>query len=995
MAEVTPEVKVVLTAEDQGVAAAIRALNDQLKSLKPATENVAAGSAKAAKGFISLKQAAVESLDAIKLRIANLPGLGNFGSALAVRAYEPIGKLVEQGAGDLEAKFGGAALAIGGVTAGIVALGVAAAAVDDRMMHLARSIANTAAATGLTFRQVQELNEVAKEMDVDAGSLQTSFTQLNRQLGEYVVLGSKGGSSSQLFARTLNELGVRMQEAPGKARPLNDVLSDFYDVLQKIPDQATRTEVALTALGPRAAVIAQIFEEASQEGLSYRDVLKSVDDSGNVLADSEVANLLRAEREWEELRGKVRGFFTELGGFIAESTLSWRGFERAVVQTSLALGTTLPGKTVDSLVDKLLPLKAGTAGITGGGDANFLALRQIVAANQQLADRVAVLRAGGENQEKLKEAEASYAFAVKSHNEALAKAYSTQISELKEIIALEDAKKHHAGDRGPLEGAAKAELAFQLKQQQDALQLEKAGAAERAAEEKSEYERGLVSIAQYYEDRRKAIADETQKEIAAITAERDELQTAANLAGEKSISAKADLRVAKTPADRQRLAELSDRYIAEQFNALGKLDELNTRISEAEIASRTKITQLGSEQDKAEEEGKKRILEFLRQIDQLQGKTADGARQEAEARTAEMRGMLEQFKGQIVGGVTLDSSTIDALLQKYQQLSDAEARFSEAEKATESAMRSFEIDRASIELQLHDHKISEAQAERQFLALLQQEIPLLEQKAQAELAAAKASANPQAIQSAQQELQRIRDLSTATQELGNKSREIFGSSMAQVFESFASSATRATGSVAQAFGEMEMTVIHALENTAAQMIANALTQQAIDKDTRLSAAETAAANTWKSVSAIPLIGWILAPPAAAAAFAAVLAFAKGGPVIGPGGPTDDRIPAMLSAGEFVVNASAAKSFGVDNLHAINSGALASASSPPAIARIGDFALPRLGLDEKPGSAQHINNVNTEIHLHHNGPDALEVLRGRLVPELKQAFRNGALDFIAP
>jgi hypothetical protein len=51
----------------------------------------------------------------------------------------------------------------------------------------------------------------------------------------------------------------------------------------------------------------------------------------------------------------------------------------------------------------------------------------------------------------------------------------------------------------------------------------------------------------------------------------------------------------------------------------------------------------------------------------------------------------------------------------------------------------------------------------------------------------------------------------------------------------------------------------------AQMVMNAL------KAITTSAAQ-AAASTYSSVSAIPYVGWILAPPAAAAAFAAVLAF---------------------------------------------------------------------------------------------------------------------------
>ncbi len=46
-------------------------------------------------------------------------------------------------------------------------------------------------------------------------------------------------------------------------------------------------------------------------------------------------------------------------------------------------------------------------------------------------------------------------------------------------------------------------------------------------------------------------------------------------------------------------------------------------------------------------------------------------------------------------------------------------------------------------------------------------------------------------------------------------------------------------------------------------------------------------------------------------------FADGGFVSGPGGPTSDSIPAMLSNGEFVVKASAVGAYGVDFLNAIN------------------------------------------------------------------------------
>jgi hypothetical protein len=47
-------------------------------------------------------------------------------------------------------------------------------------------------------------------------------------------------------------------------------------------------------------------------------------------------------------------------------------------------------------------------------------------------------------------------------------------------------------------------------------------------------------------------------------------------------------------------------------------------------------------------------------------------------------------------------------------------------------------------------------------------------------------------------------------------------------------------------------------------------------------------------------------------------FATGGFVSGPGGPKEDKVPAMLSAGEFVVNAASARKF-LPFLHALNEG----------------------------------------------------------------------------
>jgi hypothetical protein len=48
-------------------------------------------------------------------------------------------------------------------------------------------------------------------------------------------------------------------------------------------------------------------------------------------------------------------------------------------------------------------------------------------------------------------------------------------------------------------------------------------------------------------------------------------------------------------------------------------------------------------------------------------------------------------------------------------------------------------------------------------------------------------------------------------------------------------------------------------------------------------------------------------------------FADGGHVRGPGGPTDDKIPAMLSNGEYVIKASSVNQYGTNFLDGLNAG----------------------------------------------------------------------------
>jgi hypothetical protein len=102
------------------------------------------------------------------------------------------------------------------------------------------------------------------------------------------------------------------------------------------------------------------------------------------------------------------------------------------------------------------------------------------------------------------------------------------------------------------------------------------------------------------------------------------------------------------------------------------------------------------------------------------------------------------------------------------------------------------------------------------------------------------------------------------------------------------------------------------------------------------AAETAAAATAAGTEAAALGGLAatgVGAPVAALVGAGLLASRlmasggrvegeEGGKVDGPGGPTDDKIPAWLSDGEYVINAEAVKHFGIDKFEKMNKVGLA-------------------------------------------------------------------------
>jgi len=123
-----------------------------------------------------------------------------------------------------------------------------------------------------------------------------------------------------------------------------------------------------------------------------------------------------------------------------------------------------------------------------------------------------------------------------------------------------------------------------------------------------------------------------------------------------------------------------------------------------------------------------------------------------------------------------------------------------------------------------------------------------------------------------------------------------------------------------------------IKKQAAAVLEKLLGKKQAGENAANSAKEASAAVPAATQKSIATLGPILGPPAYAAATTTMNAIgmgsitggnimqkANGGPVFGAGTSTSDSIPAMLSNGEYVINAKAVRRLGLPLLNALNNG----------------------------------------------------------------------------
>ena len=747
------------------------------------------------------------------------------------------------------------------------------------------SIARASQITGASVQTLSVFRKTAEDLGVSTESVDKGFVKLSKSI---LAFQQGNAQATQSFA----QLGISQKDFAGLNT--DQKIKLVTDRLGAMADGTTKAALAQQLLGRGGAELIPVLNELAGEG--FEKARASAEKLGLLLDGDMATSMALAKKSLTELGDVGKGIATQFTAGLSPAITDVANALTSAVTTEGVGGFKSLGEVAGSAMKSILiGIVAVVAGIVEIG-AKTSALVQNLA--RATADAVTKgPRAAFQNFEQNELADAAR---IDAEIQARETALLTELQgKTREQDTVDEKAKAARRQQNvptvstvtPNDAAAKAALALLEKQLEDELEIHRAYAKQTEQIDKEMFDAGEMSLQEYYDRRRAEVLAESEEEIAI---------TQKSLDAAKAFAAKAASESAKATAAK---APDADKKDAERLNALKEVDALETKIAVERVESGTKIQALNDQQFTAEKKSQQDTLAFEKELAELQGKRQQTAKADIDAQVQKRTLQIAQS-----GGSDDDRAKLTAELEQWKQLKLAVAAFEDAKDRTKQDTESFDIAKQGIEIKAKAGEISPLEKEREINELLKERLPLLQADAAAELGAAKQTGNQDNVADAQRTVQQMQVIGAQSNKLGTQ----IGQSLAGNFTTFFETVGRGTQSVAQSFEHLAASVIQSIE----QMLIKLLLL-------KISSAAAGAGGGGGFLSSV---------------FAGIGGHAEGGLIKGPGGPKDDRIPAMLSHGEFVVKADAVSSFGAHNLEAINRGLKVPSLSQLALPKFADGGL---------------------------------------------------------
>jgi hypothetical protein len=968
-----PEIRVKLTAEDTGVASAIRQLGQELKNLKKNEQEAAEGAISLSKAFEGL------------VAIGALLKLEEIGKE-AFNAAIDIGKMAEKTGQSTEqlSVFHHVAEEIGTSTE----------SVDKALVKAAKSITEfeqggSKAAKGFALLNIHQKDFIGLKPD-------QKIQLVTERLGNMQKGLEKTTAAQLIFSRAGAEM---IPVANAMAREGFDKVTESASKLGILFSQQTVNAF-------RASKAAMKELHAAGEGMAAQFL------SGVLPAVTEVAGSFV---DMATAGGKPKEAFKELGEYagvvVRAIALGFIGLEETLGAVAFSIydafhfvwqeirtesETELTAISLASQGHFIEAAKAAAAGIRTLGSA----------ATDEVNRQEALFGQLGERFQK------DYANLSKTPKD-LPPGRDEPPGEVPD-----DSKSRAARDdlrrQAELDRIANAETALLVHQLQDEIAIWKAYEKQREAVEKNSFEDGKLTTDEYYSRRQADLKTETEKELQILRAElkatEDEITRAAaerdsNTAKAGQFRGRAQREGPTTTGGKEATGIARDyegeasKNEAERLAALARFNELQTKINTTTIDGQTKSIALDTDKNKEQDADRKKVLEFEAELAGLQGKRVEKSLKEIEAQA--------QAKREELTKAGVPTGQADAEIEAWKKATIAAAEFATTEKKVEDQEKTFELDRNSfdiarnaIEAQQRAGLISKSEAEKKINQLINDRLPVLKKEAQEELALAqaalayaKAHGTPDDQTKAQQQVANAQNLIASLDKLGLKTRQIateVRGALTSDFQSFFNKLISGSESAGRAFAQLGIEVVQSLERIAAQYLINLAISKLFDA---LGLTE-GVSKVAKTITTNDAIISSNAGAAGAAAFASVM--------------EDLPFPANIAAAPGVMAAAIAAVLSNLALGSAAEGAylnkdmLVQAHAqemilPSDLSTGLDYAIRTGSFNPPEALSQPVSSYKggdtyggDTYNLHHNGEDAKTVLERELVPMIKNARRQGKI-----
>jgi phage-related minor tail protein len=646
-------------------------------------------------------------------------------------------------------------------------------------------------ATGLSTDAVQGLMAAADKAHVPLDAMEASINRLTLSIGK-AQTGAKG------TLQPFDELGIDF--ANFKKLAPEQQFELVAKKLAAIKDPATQAAIGNQLFGKSFAEIKPVLDEVANKGLgSYIEHMREL---GVLLDGDTLASMKHVNEQLDDLGQQAKGMTTQfLSGMVPALAQGMDSFLKSAndgtdgiksvgegvgaVFKSLVLVAIVVGKTIGDVIGAAVQstgayitattgalVKLTTGDFSGAGKSLYLGFKENSVNIKQLLSSVK------------KDAE-------DATNSLFGPPTPTTPTK----------KKGTTGGGGDgdldvdqLKALAQARYQVISAQLDSELALYEAHATLLQTQDKQQYDAGKLTLQQYYADRTKIISDQFDKEVQILQRKR--------------------AAAAAVPTS------LNDG--AAQLQQEAQLAQIDGQIALKRAQRAQALTQNTQEQSAAQRQLYNDQLTAEARLAQLQGQRYAASKANLEIQLAQLDEVLKK------AGTAEDVREQALATARSQGM--ALADFTEQSMAADAAMKSLDTGVASIQSQVANGQLFPIEGEQKIMDLEKQRLPVLQQIAAAQLAAAQASKDPQAIATAEAFQQKLQDVATATDLAGQRMAEFKAGAQDALQNGLADWLTdgiEQAHNLSQAFKSLVVDVLKGIGQIAAKLAAQAAVQAII------------------------------------------------------------------------------------------------------------------------------------------------------------------------